>query len=80
MTKLQSGHELCIPINSYCDNVKLQNVSVTLTFDVGTSFLDATHCLDHKVTVRTQWRRNAQTDRQTDGRFCDFNIIRGNKK
>jgi hypothetical protein len=35
MTKLQSGH----------DCVYLQNVSVTLTFDVGAWFLDPTNCL-----------------------------------
>jgi hypothetical protein len=37
MTKLQSGHKcVCVPLNSYCDKVKLQNVSVTLTFEIGT--------------------------------------------
>jgi hypothetical protein len=35
-----------ININSNCDNVKLQNDSVTLTFEVGTQFLDMTHFLD----------------------------------
>jgi hypothetical protein len=60
---------LCVPISSYCDNVKLQNDSVTLTFEVGMWFFDATHCLDvvdicaklfqnpsiyDKVTVRTR--------------------------
>jgi hypothetical protein len=25
---------LCVPIYSNCDNVKLQNVSVTLTFEI----------------------------------------------
>jgi hypothetical protein len=35
MTKLQPGHN-CVPINSNCDNVKLQIVSVTLTFEVET--------------------------------------------
>jgi hypothetical protein len=57
---------LCVLIHSYCDNVKLQNV--TLTVEKGTLFLDATHRLDvvdihallieyhfmhGKVTVRT---------------------------
>jgi hypothetical protein len=37
---------MCIPINSNCDNLKLKNVSMTLTFEVGTWFLDATHGLD----------------------------------
>jgi hypothetical protein len=37
---------MCVPIYSYCDNVKLQNDGVTLTFEVGTWFLDATHRLD----------------------------------
>jgi hypothetical protein len=37
---------MCVPINSNCDNVKLQNVSVTMTFEVGTWFLDATNHLD----------------------------------
>jgi hypothetical protein len=37
---------LSVPINSNCDNVKLQNVNVTLTFEVETWFLDATHRLD----------------------------------
>jgi hypothetical protein len=36
---------MCVPIYSNCDNVKLQNDSVTLTFEVGTWFLDATHRL-----------------------------------
>jgi hypothetical protein len=37
---------MCVPINSNCDHVKLQNVSVTLTFKVGKWFLNATHCFD----------------------------------
>jgi hypothetical protein len=37
---------MSLAINSNCDNVNLQNISVTLTFDVGTWFLDATHRLD----------------------------------
>jgi hypothetical protein len=36
---------MCVPIY-YCDKVKLQNTSVTLTFEVGTWFLDATHRID----------------------------------
>jgi hypothetical protein len=66
---------LCVPIYSNCDYMKLQNDSVTLTFETGTWFLDATHCLDmvdicaklfqnpsmyDKVAVRT--RMNGQTD------------------
>jgi hypothetical protein len=38
--------QMCVPKNSYCDKVKLQNVSVTSTFEVGTWFLDATHRQD----------------------------------
>jgi hypothetical protein len=34
---------LCVPINSYCDNV---NVNVTLTVKKGPMLLEATHCLD----------------------------------
>jgi hypothetical protein len=37
---------MCVPIYSNCDNVKLQNDSVTLTFEKGMWFLDATHRLD----------------------------------
>jgi hypothetical protein len=37
---------MCVPIYSNCDNVKLQNDNVTLTFEEGTRFLDATHRLD----------------------------------
>jgi hypothetical protein len=37
---------MCVPIYSNWDNVKLQNDSVTLTFEVGRWFLDATHSLD----------------------------------
>jgi hypothetical protein len=71
---------MCVPIYSNCDNVKLQNDSVTLTFDVGTWFLDATHCLVvvdicaklfqnpsiyDKVTVRTLMKLG-RTEEQTD--------------
>jgi hypothetical protein len=71
---------MCVPFISNCDNVKLQNDSVTLTFEVGTSFLDATHCLDvvdiyaklfqnpsvyDKVTVRTRLKWG-RTDKQKD--------------
>jgi hypothetical protein len=42
--------QLCVPIYSYCDNVKLQNDSVTLTFKVGTLFLDATQCC-HEIDI-----------------------------
>jgi hypothetical protein len=64
-------------INS-CDNVKLQNVSVTLTFEVRTWFFDASHCLDvvdiwaklfqnpsmyDKVTIRARMKWGG-TDRQ----------------
>jgi hypothetical protein len=44
--KVTARTRLCVPINSNCDNMKLQNVSVTLTFEVETKFLDATHRLD----------------------------------
>jgi hypothetical protein len=79
--------QMCVPINSYCNNVKLQNVSVTMTFEVGTWFLDETHrhdgvdicamlfqnpSMDDKVTVRTQMKWGAQTDRQTDRRKVRF--------
>jgi hypothetical protein len=37
---------MCVPIYSNCDNVKLQNDSMTLTFEVGTWFFDVTHRLD----------------------------------
>jgi hypothetical protein len=72
---------MCVPIYSNCDNVKLQIVSVTLIFEVGTWFLDATHHLDvvdicaklfqnpsmyDKVTVRTRIKWG-RTDGQTDG-------------
>jgi hypothetical protein len=32
--------QMCVPINSDCDKVKLQNVSVTLTFEAGVGVLD----------------------------------------
>jgi hypothetical protein len=38
--------QMYVPINSYCNNMKLQNVSVTLTSEIGSWFLDATHRLD----------------------------------
>jgi hypothetical protein len=59
---------MCVPINSNCDNVKLQYVSLTLTSELGARFFDATHRLDvvdifsklfqnlsmyDKVTIRT---------------------------
>jgi hypothetical protein len=34
--KVTDWTQMFVPINSYCDKVKLQNVSVTLTFKVGT--------------------------------------------
>jgi hypothetical protein len=37
---------MCVPIYSNCDNVKLQNDSVALTFEVGTWFVDAAQRLD----------------------------------
>jgi hypothetical protein len=69
---------MCVPINSICDNVKLQNVSVTLTFVVGTLFLDETHCLDvvdicanlfqnpsmYELQSGHKLRGDAQTDRR----------------
>jgi hypothetical protein len=73
---------MCVPIYSNCDNVKLQNDRVTLTFEVGTWFLDTTHCLVvvdicaklfqnpsmyDKVTVRARMKWG-YTDRKTDER------------
>jgi hypothetical protein len=70
---------MCVPIYSNCDKVKLQNYSVTLTFEVRTWFLDATYRLDvvhicaklfqnpsmyDKVTVWTQMKW-AHTDGRT---------------
>jgi hypothetical protein len=67
--KVTSRTRLCEHINTNCDNVKHQNVSLTLTFEVGMWFLNATHRLDvvdvcaklfhnpsmyDKVTVQTQ--------------------------
>jgi hypothetical protein len=72
---------MCVHIYSKCDNVKLQNDSVTLTFEVGMWFLDATHHLDevdicaklfknpsmyYKVTGRTR-NKWGRTDGRTDG-------------
>jgi hypothetical protein len=72
---------MCVPIYCNCDNVKLQNDSVTLTFEVGTWFLDATHRLDvvdicaklfqnpsmyDKVTVRARIKWGRK-DGRTDG-------------
>jgi hypothetical protein len=87
--------QMCVPINSNCDNVKLQNVSLPLTFEVGKWFFDATHHLDvvdicaelfqnpsmyDKVTILTQMMWGTQTDRRTNRR-CDFNMppLRGIK-
>jgi hypothetical protein len=76
----------CVPIYSNWDNVKLQNDSVTLTFEVGMWFLDVTHRLDvvdicaklfqnpsmfDKVTVLTQMKRG-RTDGQMDGQMVRF--------
>jgi hypothetical protein len=81
LTKYSPDTILFVPINSYCDNVKFQNDSVTFTFEVGMWFLDATHRLDvvdicvklfqnpsmyDKGTVRTRMKLG-RTDRQTDG-------------
>jgi hypothetical protein len=80
--KVTARTRLCVPINSNCDNVKLQNVSVTLTFEVGMWFLDSTYRLDvvgicaqlfqnplmyDKVTVQTRMKWDRQTIGQTDG-------------
>jgi hypothetical protein len=35
LDKVTAWTRLCVPINSNCDNVKLQNGSVTLTFEGG---------------------------------------------
>jgi hypothetical protein len=81
VTKLQSGHECVYLFTLNCNNVKFQNDSVTLTFEVGTWFLNATHHLDvvdicaklfhnpsiyDKVTVLTQIKWG-RTDEQMDG-------------
>jgi hypothetical protein len=85
--KVSARTRICVHIYSNCDNVKLLNVNVTLTFEVGTWFLDATHCFDvvdicaklfqnpsmyDKITVRT-WIKWGRTDGRTDRRF-DFNM------
>jgi hypothetical protein len=72
---------MCVPIYSNCNNVKLQNDSVTLTFELGTWFLYGTHSLDvvdicaklfqnpsmyDKVTVQKQMKWDKRTDRQCD--------------
>jgi hypothetical protein len=44
--KLAVRTRMYVPINSNCDNVKLQTVSVILTFEVGTWSFDATNHLD----------------------------------
>jgi hypothetical protein len=36
LDKVTAQTQLCVPINSICDNVKLQNVSMTLTYEVET--------------------------------------------
>jgi hypothetical protein len=74
---------MCVPIYSECDNLKVQNDSVTLTFEVGTWFLDETHRLAvvdicvklfqnpsmyDKVAVQTRMKWR-RTDGQTDGGF-----------
>jgi hypothetical protein len=41
--KVKVRTQISVPINSYCDKVKLLNGSVTLTFEVGTYFLDVAH-------------------------------------
>jgi hypothetical protein len=78
--KVTAGTRLCVPINSNCDNVKLQNDSVTFTFEVGTWFLDATRLdvvdicaklfqnpsMYDKVTVWTRMKMG-NTEGQTDG-------------
>jgi hypothetical protein len=40
MQQSTARKRLYVPINSNCDNVKLQNVSVTLTFEVEILKLD----------------------------------------
>lgn len=35
-----------LPINSNCDNVKHENISVALIFEVGMQVLEGTNCLD----------------------------------
>jgi hypothetical protein len=44
--KVKSKHEYVNLFNSYSYNVKLQNVSLTLAFEVGMCFFNATHSLD----------------------------------
>jgi hypothetical protein len=79
--KVTARTPMCVPMNSNCDNVKLQNVSMTLTFEVRTWLLNVTHRLDvvdisaklfqnismyDKVTVRPRIKRGRR-DRQTGG-------------
>jgi hypothetical protein len=45
MTKLQPGHE-CVLSKSYCENVYIQTLSVTLTFEIGTWVLNVTRRLN----------------------------------
>jgi hypothetical protein len=44
--------DLCIivPVISNCDSVNLQNISVTLTFEEGTWFLDTAECC-HEIDI-----------------------------
>jgi hypothetical protein len=43
--KVTVRQQMRVPINSYCNKVKIQNVSVTLTFEGGARLFDTTHYL-----------------------------------
>jgi hypothetical protein len=81
---------MCVPIYSNCNNMKLQNDNVTLNFEVGTWFLNATQCFDvvdicaklfqkpsmyDKVTVRTRMKWG-RTDRRCDYIMPPFGVIK----
>jgi hypothetical protein len=65
---------VCVPIYSNCDYVNLQHDSVTLTFEAGTWFLDATDCLDVVFQVISKslnvWQ-SPDTNERTDRR-CNY--------
>jgi hypothetical protein len=83
---------MCVPIYSNCNNVKLQNDSVTLTFEVGKWFLDATHHLDDWQTfvpsyfkipqcMKLQSGHKLSGDTQKDGQTVQLHyaFLRGHK-
>jgi hypothetical protein len=70
--------QMCVPIYSNCDNVKLQNDSMTLTFEVRMWFYNATRYLDvvdicaklfkiPQCLTKLQSGTQMKWDRQTDG-------------